>query len=145
MERETDGQAEALCRQLATTDSALGFLLLLIASVLLSFLSVTLQRKGLCLAIQGREPEAERLPPVYPIKRTAAAMVIGSLGFFLCLALGAAGEAAQGQDPVARRSAGVNLWASVLVLAAAILRLDDLDFVERSRQTALLEESDLPA
>ena len=49
----------------------------------------------------------------------------------------------QADDPVARKSAAANLCASVLVLAAALLRLDDLLFLQRC-QPALEESGDLP-
>ena len=86
---------------------------------------------------------AAALPPVFPIRCCASALVIGALGFFLCLALNAWQQASQGDDPVARKSAAANLCASVLVLAAALLRLDDLLFLQRC-QPALEESGDLP-
>lgn len=80
-------------------------------------------------------------------------MVVGSLGFFLCLALNAWQQAEQGDDCVARRSATVNLWASLFVLLAGILRLMDLDFVAccsggsaaAEQEAEPLEDSTLPA
>ena len=141
---ETAAARENLCRQLGITDTSLGFLLIIIAATLLSFLSVVIQRKGLCLTIRGKTGEAAGLPNVYPMKRKAAAMVVGALGFFLCLALSTAKEAAAGEDRVAQKSANTNVWASLFVLVAALLRLDDLDFVECSRQDVLLEEDTLP-
>ena len=54
-------------------------------------------------------------------------LAVGSLSFFLCLAI----QAWRGLTPetscAQRQSAGRNLWASILVLAAAVVRLDDLD------------------
>lgn len=124
-------QKKALCAQLGVTDQSLGFLLLIIASVLLSLFSVVLQRRGLCLTIQGDTEGAAALPEVYPMKKTAGALVVGSLGFFLCLALDAWEQAKTGGDCVARRSAATNLWASLFVLAAALLRFGDLEFNRR--------------
>ena len=54
------------------------------------------------------------------------ALVVGALGFFLCLALKTERETARGGTPAARRSACTNLWASLFVFLAALLRLDDL-------------------
>ena len=142
MEEDTPRQ------QLGIVDQSLGFLLILIASVLLSFYTVVIQRRGLCLTILGDTKAAAGLPDVYPIKRRASAMVVGSLGFFLCLALNAWQQAEQGDDCVARRSATVNLWASLFVL-----RLMDLDFVAccsgdsaaAEQEAEPLEDSTLPA
>lgn len=124
-------QKKTLCAQLGIADDSLGFLLILIASVLLSFWATVIQRKGLCLTIQGDAGGAEALPDVYPLRRKAGAMVIGSLGFFLCLALNAWEQARREQDCVARQSAFTNLWASILVLAAAVIRFRDLTFTRQ--------------
>lgn len=96
-------EEDTLRQQLGIVDQSLGFLLILIASVLLSFYTVVIQRRGLCLTILGDTKAAAGLPDVYPIKRRASAMVVGSLGFFLCLALNAWQQAEQGDDCVARR------------------------------------------
>ena len=133
-----------LREQLRTVDESLLFLLLIVLSVLLSYWGVRIQREGLCRTLQGDAEGAAALPRVFPIRLSASALVVGALGFFLCLALSADRQAQAGSDPAACRSARVNLWASILVLAAALLRLDDLTFVERSRQSALLEEDTLP-
>ena len=122
---EAQAQRALLEEQLATADQSLGFLLVLVASVLLSFWTVTVQRRGLCLTLAGEEEQAAALPDVLPARRTAGAMVIGSLGFFLCLAL-RAWEDAQSGTEAACRSASANLWASLFVLLAALLRFLDL-------------------
>lgn len=69
---------------------------------------------------------AAALPRVFPIRLSASALVVGALGFFLCLALKTERETARGGTPAARRSACTNLWASLFVFLAALLRLDDL-------------------
>ena len=120
-----EAQRALLEEQLATADQSLGFLLVLVASVLLSFWTVTVQRRGLCLVLAGEEEQAAALPDVLPARRTAGAMVIGSLGFFLCLALRAWEDARPGPE-AARRPASRNLWASLFVLLAALLRFLDL-------------------
>ena len=136
-------QEKTLCAQLGVVDESLFFLLLIIAATLLSFWSVSLQRKGLCLTIQGETETAGQLPPIYPIRHKASAIIVGALGFFLCLALRTLEEAEEGGDCVAKRSARSNLWASLFVLLAAMLRYQDLDFVERC-QASLEEEDTLP-
>ena len=135
---------EELCQQLSTVDKSLRFLVLIILSVLLSFYSVLIQRRGLVCTIEGDTQAAGALPKVFPIKITAGALVIAALGFFLCLALQTCKAAAQGGDPVAQKSASTNVLASLLVFAAALLRFDDLNFVESS-QSQLLAQDDLPA
>ena len=115
-----------LREQLRTVDESLLFLLLIVLSVLLSYWGVRIQREGLCRTLQGDAEGAAALPRVFPIRLSASALVVGALGFFLCLALRAWEAAAQGDDPAARHSAGVNLAASLFVFLAALLRLDDL-------------------
>ena len=112
---------KTLCRQLRQADEALLFLLFLLASVLLSYWASRIQRDGLCRVIRGAPPQS--VPDVFPIRMGASALVVGSLGFFLCLAVQSARE---GGDGAARRSACTNLQASLLVFVAALLRLDDL-------------------
>lgn len=143
MEKQTDTTKTVLCQQLDTVDTSLGFLLLIIAATLLSFWSVVIQRDGLCLTIQGKTEAAKALPPVYPIKHKASAIIVGTLGFFLCLALDTLRRAEAGDDCVAKRSARTNVWASLFVLVAGILRYQDLDFVERC-QRALVADDTLP-
>ena len=102
-----------LREQLRTVDESLLFLLLIVLSVLLSYWGVRIQREA-------------ALPRVFPIRLSASALVVGALGFFLCLALKTERETARGGTPAARRSACTNLWASLFVFLAALLRLDDL-------------------
>lgn len=143
-----EDQKRTLRAQLGIVDDSLGFLLIIIASVLLSFWGVAIQRKGLCLAIRGETETAEALPKVYPIRKKAGAMVVGALGFFLCLALNTWEQARAGTDSVACRSARTNLIAALFVLAAAIIRFQDLNFVERcdgAQSQARTEDGTLPA
>lgn len=133
---------EELKRDLETLNISLVFLILIILAVLLSLWSALLQREQLTLAIRGGEPG--RIPDPNPIRRQGSAITVGCLGFFLCLALSTLSKARTAGDPAAERSAQVNVWASLLVLLAAILRLVDLQTVEREPQSALLEETTLP-
>ena len=116
-----------LREQLRTVDESLLFLLLIVLSVLLSYWGVRIKRQGLCrTTLQGDAEGAAALPRVFPIRLSASALVVGALGFFLCLALKTERETARGGTPAARRSACTNLWASLFVFLAALLRLDDL-------------------
>ncbi len=136
-------EQRALREALKVTDTSLIFFRLLIFGILLSFWSVLIQRDQLCSALSGGDPSP--CPSVYPLKHAAGGITVGCLGFFLCLAFQTWRSACQGSDPEARRSAQVNLWASILVLSAAILRLENLEFTAGSGQSSSLEEGDLPA
>ena len=57
------------------------------------------------------------------MQRGRPALVVGCLGFFLCLAVRTAREAGDGAGAASART---TLHASVLVFLAALLRLDDL-------------------
>ena len=109
-----------LREQLRTVDESLLFLLLIVLSVLLSYWGVRIQREGLCRTLQGDAEGAAALPRVFPIRLSASALVVGALGFFLCLALKTERETARGGTPAARRSACTNLWASLFVFLAAL-------------------------
>lgn len=132
---QADG-AEVLCQQLGAVDESIFFLLLLIFAVLLSFWAVLIQRGQLRDTIAGNTAAAEAAPPVYPIRLSSSALVVSSLGYFLVMALQSCRAAAEGDDCVAQRSAGTNVWASILVLTAALIRLIDLVFVERYQNRA---------
>jgi len=128
-----------LCRDLERVDASLRFLVIVIASVLLSFAATLRQRRAAELLLAGDAQAAAAVGEVFPLRKGASALVIGALGFFLCLALDLAQEA---EGAAARRSAGANLWASALVLAAAIVRWRDL--LEVHARTAAQESQDLP-
>lgn len=125
--REKDGDREMeediLAGEARTLDDSLGYILAVIGSVLLSYKATALQRDGVCLALAGDEAGArEAQERVRRLRLLAGAVLIGALGYFLCLALRAAET---GDDPAAASSARTNLTASVLVLLAALLRFLD--------------------
>lgn len=128
-------QKQELCSQLRTADTSLAFLVLLILSICLSWNGTAIQREGLCRVLLGEEKE---VPDVFQIRLVASALVLGSLTYFFGLALDTWEESRCG-DETARRSANLNVWASLFVLAAALLRLCDLVLVQR-RQPSLEEE-----
>ena len=128
-------EIDALCRQLATADTSLAFIALLILSIALSWKATAVQRKGLCDIILGKGSE---VPDVFSLRLVASALVVGALTFFFGLALDTWRESRE-QDETARCSADRNVWASLFVLAAALIRLCDLVDVQR-RQPALEEE-----
>ena len=122
---ETD--REKLERQRSDADGAVVFLLVLLCSLLFSLSASLTQRCQLRLALAGRTEEAAAAPSVLPVRRWASVLAVGSLSFFLCLAIQAWRDLPPETSCAQRQTAGRNLWASVLVLAAAVVRLDDLD------------------
>ena len=116
-------EKQTLCSQLEIMDWSIFFLLVIIASVLLSYYGAAISRQEICLTLKGGRVGAQGLPDLFPIRVTAGALVVGALGFFLCLAWRSWQESAGGAG---EWSARINLWASLLVLLAALLRLGDL-------------------
>ena len=141
--QETNSR-QTLCSQLKTVDASLLFLLFIILSVVLSYAAVGIQRRQLADTLAGNTQAAAALPPVFPIRCCASALVIGALGFFLCLALNTWEEARTGPEAT-RRSASTNLWASLFVLVAALLRFLDLGQQEAQGEQGEAEASTLPA
>lgn len=116
----------ALAGQLAAVEESLGFLVLLLGSLLLSFSALQLQRRQLACAAAGEEEAAAAVPDPYPLRCGASALVVGALGYFFAQAL-EGWQSTQAGSPDGRASALRNLWAALLVLAAALIRLCDLN------------------
>lgn len=123
-------EREELCEQLKTADQSVWFIVLIIAGVFLSLRATVIQRDALCAAIEGEAPDTAE---VYPLRHTANSLVVGALGFFLCLAIRAWRETDQ-SDRAAARSAHANLWAAMLVLAAAMIRYEDVELNHANAQ-----------
>ena len=123
-----ENQRRELCCQLETADQSLGYLALLILSLCLSWRAVAEQRQGLCGLLLGR---TEEVPDTFALRLPASVIVVGALTYFFGLALDTWEGTRQACGP-ARRSADLNLWASLFVLAAALLRLYDLVCLQRS-------------
>lgn len=136
-----DGR-EALCEELKLVDSDLGFLFLIVLSVLLSFRATVRERDGLYLRLCGEEAAAQRAENVAPLRLAASALVVGSLGFFFMQALDACRDA-DPADTTACQSARLNLIASFLVLLAALIRLLNFNMVRRAQPA--LDETLPPA
>lgn len=121
---------EVLREELEMVDTDLGFLFLIVLSVLLSFRATVGQRDGLCLRLRGEEAAAQRAENVAPLRLAASALVVGSLGFFFMQAL----DTCRNVDPAdqaACQSARLNLIASFLVLLASLIRLLDFNMARR--------------
>lgn len=114
-------ETEALREELKETDVSLGFLFLIILGILLFFLASVRGRDALCARLAGETPEEDLLSP--RLSRAGGAVVLGASGFFLMLAA----RTLRGASRATRPSALRNLWASALVLAAALIRQWDRD------------------
>ena len=101
-----------------------------------------MRQRQLLRAILAGEA-TDRCPDPYPLQRAAGAISVGALGFFFTLALRGWNTARAGDSPWVLHLSHVNLWASLLVLAAAILRLWALDAARNTEEPS--EEADLPA
>lgn len=136
MDRDELGDA------LSTLNGSIFFIVVAIGSILLSWLALLYQRQQLRDQMEGTG--CAENAPIFPLRLGASALVIAALLYFFRLGLQRRVTACQGDDPVEKRSSWLNAMASVLVLAAALLRLEDLLFVEESGQSALLETDDQP-
>jgi len=121
-------EREELLGQLSTADQSIWFIILIIAAVVLSLRATALQRGAVCAQLEGEQGDTRE---VYPLRHTANSLVVGALGFFLCLAIKAWRET-DGGDSAAARSAHANLWAAMLVLAAAMIRYEDVELSHAS-------------
>lgn len=128
-------QKAGLCEQLRTIDTSLVFVALLLLATGLSWKATAIQRQGLCDILLGKGTD---VPDVFSIRLVVSAIVIGALTFFFGLSLDTWRET-RDQDQTARRSADMNVWASLFVLAAALIRLCDLVYVQ-ARQPVLEAE-----
>lgn len=113
--------------ELETVNWSILFLILLIIGVLLSFSATLEQRSGLLEALCCRR---EDTTDVSAKRWAASALIVGTTGFFAWLACRAARETAGQGTCGEQRSAQANLLASVLVFAAALIRLNDLKLTE---------------
>ena len=127
---------------LKTLDWSLVFLLLLVAAIVISITATSAQREGLFRSLFCAS--SEETPDVFPLRCKASALSVGALGFFAVLARRSLQQAQAQGDCAQKRSAQANALASALVLAAALIRLDDLEFIKSNRQSAALADSLTP-
>lgn len=129
---------DALRGQLNTLDTSLLFLALLTGATALSWAILSRQRGALLSLLSGEDiPE----PDLIPARLAVSALVVGSLSYFFLLSLETLCTA-RSQGAAACASAGRNARASLLVLAAALIRLYDFNIL---RCTApALESEELP-
>lgn len=127
---------------LGTLNDSIFFIVVAIGSILLSWLALLYQRQQVRDQMDGTR--CAENAPIFSLRLGASALVIAALLYFFRLGLQRRVTACQGDDPVEQRSSWLNAMASALVLAASLLRLEDLLFVEQSGQPGLLETDDQP-
>lgn len=131
---------ERLPGQLNTLDTSLLFLALLTGATALSWAILSRAARSPSLPPLWRGTSRE--PDLIPARLAVSALVVGSLSYFFLLSLETLCTA-RSQGAAACASAGRNARASLLVLAAALVRLYDLNIL---RCTApALESEELPA
>lgn len=133
---------EELEKALGTVNGSIFFIVVAIGSILLSWLALLYQRQQLRDRMEGTRHA--RNAPIFSLRLGASALVIAALVYFFRIGLRRRETACRGSDPVEKRSSMLNAMASVLALAASLLRLEDLLFVEESGQSSLLETDDQP-
>lgn len=131
-------EQKILKEQLETVNQSTFYLILIILAVLLSFWSVLIQREQLKEALAGNVQKAT-VQDVFPLKFNASVLTVSALGFFFALALRNCRDTDQRNDPIAQKSAGMNVWASLFVLTAALIRFYDLNFMEQFQRSLMAE------
>lgn len=130
--------AEELKSELKTLDRSIRFLLLFILGLLLSLHAALLQRRQLCLTLEGGSTDA--LPSPYPFQHAAGGITLGGLVFFFLLARQTYRDARGSSDPTVECLARWNLLASALVLIASAIRLWTLEQGQGRAAGALIRE-----
>lgn len=118
----SSGEAEAR----DTLNTVLVCLSLLLFTLLLSCRAARLQRDSMSACSGGGDGA---LLEIGGLRCAAGALVLPPLAFFFKLAL-ETWRSAQDLGDAAGCSAGINVWASLLVLAAALLRYWDLTVIQ---------------
>lgn len=129
---------------LETVNCSIKFLLLFILGLLLSFYAILIQRRQLCLTLEGSSTDA--LPSPYPFQHAAGGITLGGLVYFFLLARQTYQTARSDDDTVAECLARWNLLASALVLIASVIRLWALEQGQGRAADILIREEneDLP-
>ncbi len=138
-------ESEELRSALGTVDRSIRFLFLFFLGLLLSLHAILLQRRQLCLTLEGGD--LSTLPSPYPFQHAAGAISLGGLGFFFQLAQQTYRSAREGGNSQAEFLSRWNLLASALLLIAAAVRLWTLELGQGRAADALIQEEneELPA
>lgn len=128
-----------------TVNCSIRFLLLFVLGLLLSLSTVLIQRRQLCLTLEGSD--ASSIPSPYPLQHAAGGITLGGLVYFFLLARQTYRDTRKGDDARATCLAWWNLLASALVLIAAAIRLWALEQGQGRATDALIREEneELPA
>ncbi len=133
----------ALEEELGVIHVSLPFLILVLGATVASFYALLLQREGALEALKRGSQARREEERIFLIRRAAGAVFVGALGFFLCLNLSLAQQLGEGAGEAALRSSRVNIWASILVLCAAILRFFTLEPPGNAAQGVDAQEEDI--
>ena len=136
------GEETSYDSALQTVNTSIMFLVLLVLGILLSLKGILLQRDSLCVLREGGDAEAPESPDLFQCG--AGAISIGALGYFFVLALQGWNDACREGSAEAVRLSRMNLWASLLVLCAAVVRFWALNAARQGSEEVLPDE-ELPA
>lgn len=126
-------ELEELREQSCLLDKSIFWLGIVGFGFILSVIATLRQREALSLTMEGDAPCAQVVGDVFPLRSAASVLYVVALTFFFCVTV-AQGERVEAQgDAAALRSSRLNRWASLFVLAAAIVRLWDVNETQRRK------------
>ena len=119
----SEAERNELKKQLEIMKGSQGFLALLVFALFLSYRGISLQREDVCRLLRGETPVGIDLTGHNIISN---AIGVGALIFFFLIALDV-WKQSTGQDETIQGPARRNLWAALFALAAALIRLSELE------------------
>ncbi len=122
---ENSQERAELAEQLRLVTQSQAYLGLIILSVLLSYYVLGIQKKQIeCMILPQKTQECAYLPATQKISLIAGILVIIALSFFFCTSV--RNKSSDFTSPTAVRQEERSILASFLVLAAALLRFQNL-------------------
>lgn len=115
---------DSLKQQLGLIDNSLDYILLIIVALLLSYSSVSVQKRQLLCSLQPGEPCCQNLPDVFALQSSSSLLVLISSIYFFNLAEDGCCQVTA--DPCVKKRNSINHDASLLVLLAAGMRFTSL-------------------
>ena len=110
-------------QQIEIINTSMNYILLIIVAVILSYESLSIQKKHLICQINPTD-DCACLPDVFPIQLTSNLLTLIAVIYFYCIANQT--KNSQVVDCKTKCSNNINYISSLLVLFAAILRLYNL-------------------